>query len=37
MKRKVGIWLDQRTAYIIWVGLEQVIKIDSNIRSRTHY
>ncbi len=37
MNRKVGIWLDQRTAHIIWVGMERIIKIDSNIRARTHY
>ncbi len=37
MDRKVGLWLDQRTAYIIWDGTEQIHTIESNIRARPHY
>ncbi len=37
MFRKVGLWLDQRTAYLIWDGSDKIHTIESNIRARTHY
>ena len=37
MSNKVGLWLDQRTAYIFWDGRQAADTIQSNIRQRTHY